>query len=104
MYNLWNKSYKNCGNEVKWTMILAVVNPINAIAYEDWKKFRTDWLQSLFYFFFFFRLLTQLHKLREDHSSFDFIWTGSPNEFIQLMINLWTGDQFIFCFKNALFV
>ena len=28
---IWNKSYKNCGNEIEWRMILAVVNAIYAI-------------------------------------------------------------------------
>ena len=28
---IWNKSYKNCGNEIKWRVILAVMNAIYAI-------------------------------------------------------------------------
>ena len=30
---IWNISYKNCRNEIKWRMILAVVNAIYAIAF-----------------------------------------------------------------------
>ena len=28
---IWNKSYKNCGNEIKWRIILAVVNAIYVV-------------------------------------------------------------------------
>ena len=41
-HSIRNKSYKNCGNEIKWRMILAVVNAIYAITKEVWKKFRTS--------------------------------------------------------------
>ena len=29
---MWNKSYKNCGNEIKLRVVLAVMNAIYAIA------------------------------------------------------------------------
>ena len=40
---IWNKSYVNCGYEIKWRMILAVVdhNFYNCVN-EAWKKFRTS--------------------------------------------------------------
>ena len=34
--------YKNCGNEIKWRMIYAVVTAIYAITQEAWKKFNTS--------------------------------------------------------------
>ena len=33
--------YENCGNEIKWRMILAVVNAIYASAWEAPKKYST---------------------------------------------------------------
>ena len=34
--------YKNCGDEIKWRMIYAVVTAIYAITQEAWKKFNTS--------------------------------------------------------------
>ena len=50
MYMKWI-IYENRGNEIKWTMILAVVNAIYAIAKEVWKKkiqdFNGIWTRDL---------------------------------------------------------
>ena len=39
---IWNKSFKNCRNEINWRMILAVVNTIYTIVQGSLKKFRTS--------------------------------------------------------------
>ena len=46
----WNKSYMNCGNEIRWRMILAVVNAIYAIAQRSTKEiqdFNGVWTRDL---------------------------------------------------------
>ena len=73
---------KHCGNEIKWRMILAVVN---AICVRGLKKFRTSMgfepailqcslVNIVEVLIFFSKILTQLYKLRSQLRGSFFIW------------------------------
>ena len=63
--DIWNKSYMNCGNEMKMKRWSSQWMQFMQLRKEAWKKFRTS-----SEFFFFSGFFTELHKLRSLRQAF----------------------------------